>query len=79
MTNITNELMYEVLKQIQADLRNLDRKSDEIKAEIQAVRTHVLGLQQDTGNIYGILARHDDRLDRIAHRLELSDAPASAL
>lgn len=78
MAEINNDLMYDVLKQIQDDVRKVDRKSDEIKAEIQAVRSHVVGLQQDVGNIYAILTRHEARLDRIEQRLELSDGPVFA-
>lgn len=30
-------------------------------------------IQTDIHNIYGVLSRHDDRLDRIEHRLELRE------
>ena len=36
-----------------------------------ARRSHVHAIQQDVNNIYGILARHDARLDRIERRLDL--------
>jgi tetrahydromethanopterin S-methyltransferase subunit G len=76
MTEVTNELMYEVLKQIQDRLTALERKVDEVKSEIQAVRIHSLAMQQDIQNIYSILVRHDARLDRIERRLEIAEAPA---
>jgi hypothetical protein len=50
-------------------------KVDELKSEMSALRGLVISLLQDTHNIYGILGRHDDRLERIERRLELSDAP----
>jgi len=33
-----------------------------------------MAMQQDTANIYNILVRHEARLDRIEHRLELTEA-----
>jgi tetrahydromethanopterin S-methyltransferase subunit G len=73
MAEVTNELFYEVLKQIQGRLGAVDRKIDEVKGELQAVRTHSMAMQQDTANIYSILVRHDTRLDRIERRLELTE------
>ncbi len=35
----------------------------------------MISLQPDVHNIYGMLVRHDTRLERIERRLELSDAP----
>jgi predicted nuclease with TOPRIM domain len=74
MAEVTNELLYEVLKSIQSRLDRMDFKLDEVKQELQALRTHHVALQQDVHNIYGILARHDDRLDRIERRLDLAAA-----
>ncbi len=73
MTEVTNELMYEVLKQIQDRLGAIERRLDEVKSEIQAVRIHSLAMQQDIQNIYAILGRHDARLDRIERRLEIAE------
>jgi chromosome segregation ATPase len=76
MAEVTNELMYEILKQLQARMDSFDKKMDEIKSELQALRNHSLAMQQDVQNIYTILVRHDSRLDRIKQRLELREAPA---
>jgi tetrahydromethanopterin S-methyltransferase subunit G len=76
MTEVTNDLMYEVLKQIQDRLIALEGKVDEVKSELHAVRIHSLAMQQDIQNIYSILVRHDARLDRIERRLEIAEAPA---
>jgi len=40
MADVTNELMYEVLKQLQDRMSSFDRKLDEVKSEIQAMRIH---------------------------------------
>ena len=53
-----------------------DRKLDEVKSEIQAMRIHSVAVHQDIQNIYSMLSRYDTRLDRIERRLELSEIPA---
>lgn len=75
MAEVSNELIFEVLKQVQQRLDRVDHKVDELKSEMNAMRGHMISLQQDTHNIYGILGRHDGRLERIESRLELNDAP----
>ncbi|HEV7285002.1 MAG TPA: hypothetical protein VGN75_09095 [Kaistia sp.] len=72
MADVTNELIYEVLKSIRNDVTRIDHKTDEIKAELQAMRGHMIALQTDLHNIYVTLDRHETRLDRIERRLELS-------
>ena len=76
MAEVTNELMYEILKQLQVRTDSFDKKMDEVKSELQALRIHSIAMQQDVQNIYTILVRQDSRLDRIERRLELSEAPA---
>ena len=73
MAEITNELMYEILKELQDRMRSFEKKMDEVKSEIQAVRIHSVAIQQDAQNIYAILTRHETRLDRIERRLEISE------
>lgn len=73
MAEITNELMYEVLRQIQADIAGLKLGQHDIKTELVAIRGHFVAMQQDVHNLYSILVRHETRLDRIDRRLELSD------
>ena len=75
MADVTNELMYDVLKQLQDRMISFDRKLDEVKSEIQAMRIHSVAVHQDIQNIYAMLARYDTRLDRIERRLEIAEAP----
>ena len=84
MAEVTNELMYEILKPVQARLEQLDGKADENKHDMQAVRSQILGLHhdllsihQELGGMHATLIRHENRLDRIDRRLELSDAPTA--
>jgi hypothetical protein len=73
VTDVTNELVYECLKRMQADISTLKEGQKEIKAEIGAMGGTVVSMQQDIHNIYGVLARHDERLDRIERRLDLQE------
>lgn len=74
MAEVTNELLFEVLKQVQR-LDRMDHKLDEVKSELNALRGHQVSMLQDFQNVYAILGRSDTRLDRIERRLELSDTP----
>jgi hypothetical protein len=71
MAEITNELTYEVLKQLQSDMAGLKEAMRENTAALNALRTYVIAQHQDIQNIYGILARQDARLERIERRLEI--------
>ena len=82
MPDVTLELMFEVLKSVQARLTQVDGKIDELKQEMQASRTAQNGIRQEITSVFeeisGVhktLIRHEDRLDRIERRLELNDAP----
>jgi len=73
VAEVSNELIYDILKAMQADIRLLKDGQGEIKQELIAVRGTMVSMQQDINNIYGILARHDERLDRIERRLDLRE------
>jgi hypothetical protein len=73
MAEVTQELMYEILKQIQSDIRGLREGQREHNTALNALRTHMVALQQDVQNLYSIAVRQDARLDRIERRLEISE------
>jgi len=73
MAEVTNELIYEVLKKLQTDMAEVKQEVRDTNARLNALTTHMVGLQQDISNIYAMLTRHDGRLDRIERRLELSE------
>jgi septal ring factor EnvC (AmiA/AmiB activator) len=82
MADVTTELMFEVVKSVQARLARVDGKIDELKQEMQASRTSQNGIRheitsvfQEVSGIHATLVRHEGRLDRIEKRLELNDAP----
>jgi hypothetical protein len=73
MADVGNELMYELLKRMHADLGDLKLGQRELKAEMNAMRGTMVSLHQDILNINTTLARHELRLDRIENRLELPE------
>ena len=83
MAEVTNELLYEVLKKMQTDVSSLNAQMGEVRQELVSIRLSMMGMQNDIHNIYGILGRHEDRLDRIERRLDIRElaeaqAPYSA-
>jgi uncharacterized coiled-coil DUF342 family protein len=82
MADATMELVFEVLKSVQARLAQVDGKVDELKLEMQASRTSQNGIRQEITSVFqeisgvhATLVRHEGRLDRIEKRLELNDVP----
>ena len=73
MPDATNDLIVEILRSLQQDVRLLKDGQSEIKQELISIRGTMVSMQQDINNIYGILARHEERLDRIERRLELRE------
>ena len=71
MSEVTNEPIYEILKSLQNRSANLELVALEHSQALNAVRGHVTSIQTDSNNIYGVLTRIDQRLDRIERRLEL--------
>ncbi|MDP3898278.1 MAG: hypothetical protein Q8Q62_16545 [Mesorhizobium sp.] len=73
MAEVTNELMYELLKSIHQRMDRLDQSVGEVRHEVVSLRLSMMSVQTDIHNIYGITSRIDDRLDRIERRLDLRE------
>jgi hypothetical protein len=71
MAQVTNELMFEVLKSIQQHTQRMDLTLGEVKLELQAIRGHQPAMQQDISVIYSRLGSIEQRVDRIERRLGL--------
>ncbi len=76
MAEVTNESMDEGVKFLQVRLAQVDGRVDELKQQMLAFKTHLIGIEQESGGIHSTLVRHEQRLDRIERRLEL-DVTAS--
>lgn len=77
MAEITNELMYEVLRKLQTRQEQSEHMMVELHNGQNALRGYVSSMQGDMTNVYGILTRIDQRLDRIERRLELHELAES--
>ena len=73
MPEVTNELMFELLKRVHHEIGELRQDVSETKRELNVMRGHMVATQSDIHNIYGILARQDERLERIDKRLDLRE------
>ncbi|EAU40737.1 hypothetical protein FP2506_03384 [Fulvimarina pelagi HTCC2506] len=73
MVEVTNELMTEILKSLQQRISNIELLGVEQAQGMNAIRGYAGSIQADTTNIYGVLSRIDQRLDRIERRLELRE------
>ena len=75
MAEITLELIYEVLRDIQSRVAGLQDGQRSIRDELTTLRGHQLLLQKDIYNIHERLDGIEKKVDRIERRLQLSDVP----
>jgi predicted nuclease with TOPRIM domain len=75
MTEITNDLMYEVLKVIRADIADLKRDAKDTKAQLHGLRGQMNQMQDDMLRLERNMSAFYDRLERIETRLGLHDGP----
>lgn len=68
---VTNELLLEHLKKIQATLSRHTDDLREIKEGVGILETHVGGLTVQYASLSNRLDRMDDRLARVERRLDL--------
>ncbi|NBB71305.1 MAG: hypothetical protein GVY33_13455 [Alphaproteobacteria bacterium] len=73
MPEITNELIYEVLKAIQADIAELKEPVTSIEQAQLAMRSHLAGLVTSDLERDADLATLRACVERIERRLELQD------
>ena len=76
MAQVTNELMYELIKRTHQEVAELRQGVSEVKTESNVIRGHLFAAQSDIRNVYAILGRHDGRLDRMEKRLDRKLAEA---
>ncbi|ORE97898.1 hypothetical protein [Aurantimonas sp. 22II-16-19i] len=73
MAEVTNELLFELMKRFHERFDKLDHGISEVKQELISIRGHMLSMQNDVHNIYAKLDRHEQQLERIERRLELRE------
>lgn len=79
---VTNELMYEVLKAMQARLGNMEESMREqrgqlaaIRNDLHSIRMEITAVKTDVSNIYQTNGAFDSRMARVERRLEIIDTP----
>jgi chromosome segregation ATPase len=73
MAEVTNELIYEVLKAMQARLSNIEDAMREHKGQLVALRQEIHAVNTNISNLYETNGTMDSRLSRIERRLEIID------
>lgn len=71
--NITNELILEHLKSIQAKVSRTDERLSHIEADIRTIKGHMANFMQTEAHQDSSIASLQARLERIERRLEISD------
>ena len=74
MTEVTNQLLYEVLKQIQAELAHVRSRVDEHSEQLISVRDDIHGVRGDILRVERSLAETKVRVERIERRMGLVEA-----
>lgn len=73
MSDVTNELLFEVLKRIPTKLDTLEQKIDDLGVRLLAVEQHMSALQISEYRQNSELDRLRSRIERIEKRLDLVD------
>jgi len=73
--NVTSELMYEILKQIQAVQVEMKATLSDVVIQLIRVREDINSLRSDDLRRERVQSQMDVRLERIETRLNLNDAP----
>ena len=72
--NVTNELMFEILKQLQKDMADVKATLADHTHQLIRVRQGINSLAEDDLRREVLQAQMDHRLERIEKRLNLSEA-----
>ena len=82
MAEVTNELIYEVLKPIQGRLGNIEDglSGVEVRLDVLAEQTRALTISlnatnTDVANLYRMFGTMDHRIARIERRLDIVEEP----
>ena len=75
MPEVTNELMYEVLKELRNGVSDMKAQLYGIREEISAVRTHMAATQSDVNNLYISHVDMTKDLETVKRRLNLGEQP----
>ncbi|MAY63290.1 MAG: hypothetical protein CML29_13870 [Rhizobiales bacterium] len=73
MAEVTQELLFELLKRVHADVGELRQTQRDLQADFINMRGTMVAIQADMHQMHGMLYRQDDRMERIEKRLDLRE------
>ena len=73
MAELTQELLFEVLRKIQTEIATFKEGQRDVRQEIIGLRNYMHVMQGDINTMRGTMGQVLDRLDRIENRLELRE------
>lgn len=73
--NVSNDLIYEVLKALQKDVAAIKADTREMKSALIGIREQLHTLDGNFLRQERVMASFDTRIDRIETRLELTTSP----
>ncbi len=73
MAEVNGDLIYEMLKRIQADVSLLKEGQRDLRQDNLSLRNQLHTMQGDINSLRGSIGHIEDRLDRIENRLELRE------
>jgi hypothetical protein len=71
--NVTNELLLETLKAIQAKLSDMASDVVDLKADMRGLKGHMAAFMQSEVAQDGAIASIQAKIDRIERRLEIAE------
>jgi hypothetical protein len=74
MADVTNELMFEVLKSVQSEVGYMRRAMDDYGEHLKGIRHMLMAMQSDDLRHEATIAGLRVDLDRINKRLNINDA-----
>lgn len=73
MTDVSQELLHEVLRRLHQRNDKTDLAVKDLRSECSSLRRIMTSHQGDLDTLYELIHRIEDRLDKIEKRLELRD------
>ena len=73
MTDISQELLHELLRRLHQRADKAETANRDLRAEISSLRRAVAAHQSDIDRFYELFHRIEDRLDRFETRLDLRE------
>jgi chromosome segregation ATPase len=76
MAELNTELLFEILRNIQSRISNIEDSVREVRQELISIRGHLTAVQADVNNLYAGQAKIEMRLMRIEKAINLVTEPA---